>query len=287
VTSTPFDHSVAFSRSLGWLSEDELKKLQNSTVAIAGMGGVGGAHLLTLARLGIGHFHLADFDSFELPNFNRQAGSGMSTLGRNKLDVMIEKALDINPDLKITKFSDGLNSKNIADFFKDVDLYVDGLDFFCFDLREEVFAYLHTHNIPATTVAPIGMGAALVNFLPGQMSFAEYFGFSQATTEYEKAILFVIGLSPSAVQRKYLVAPSHVNLKAHRVPSLPMSCEISAGVAGTEALKILLGRGGVKAAPHSFQFDAYYNRMIHRYMPWGYKNPLQRLKFFILRKANL
>lgn len=287
MTSNSFDYNLAFSRSLGWLTEAERDRLKSSTVAIAGLGGVGGAHLITLARLGIGHFHLADFDSFELQNFNRQAGSGMSTLGRNKLDVMVEKALDINPDLKITKFPDGLTPDNIVPFFSGVDMYVDGLDFFCFDLREKVFAHLHDKNIPATTVAPIGMGASLVNFLPGKMSFADYFGFAKAKTEYEKALLFVIGLSPTAVQRKYLADKSFIDLKSRRVPSLPMSCELSAGVAGTEVLKILLNRGKVLSAPHSCQFDAYTHKLIRKFMPWGHKNPLQKLKFNVLRKARL
>jgi tRNA A37 threonylcarbamoyladenosine dehydratase len=67
-----FDYSSAFSRNIGWVTADEQAKLRDSRVAIAGLGGVGGPHLLTLARLGVGKFNIADFDRFELQNFNRQ-----------------------------------------------------------------------------------------------------------------------------------------------------------------------------------------------------------------------
>ncbi|BBB59506.1 hypothetical protein UNDKW_1233 [Undibacterium sp. KW1] len=70
-----FDYDQAFSRNLGWFTEAEQAQLRGKKAAIAGMGGVGGAHLLTLARLGIGAFHIADFDQFDLPNMNRQAGA--------------------------------------------------------------------------------------------------------------------------------------------------------------------------------------------------------------------
>src|SRR6266545_1437874 len=140
------------------------------------MGGVGGAHLLTLTRLGVGAFNLADFDEFALVNMNRQAGATLSSLGKPKLDVMIRAAKDINPDLDIRAFPDGVQRNNVAEFLKDADLYVDGLDFFVFDMRQAVFATCAERAIPATTVAPLGMGAALLNFMPGAMTFEAYFG---------------------------------------------------------------------------------------------------------------
>lgn len=102
-----FNYTTAFSRNIGWLTEKEQEQLRGSRIAIAGMGGVGGIHLLTLVRLGVGKFHIADFDTFDQVNFNRQAGATMSTLGRSKVDVMAERALDINPDLDIQTFPQG------------------------------------------------------------------------------------------------------------------------------------------------------------------------------------
>ncbi len=70
-----FEYTQAFSRNLGWLTQHEQASLRKSRVAIAGLGGVGGAHLLTLARLGIGNFNISDFDDFDIHNLNRQAGA--------------------------------------------------------------------------------------------------------------------------------------------------------------------------------------------------------------------
>lgn len=74
-----FDYNEAFSRNLGVVSPDQHQRLRNATVAIAGMGGVGGDYLISLVRAGVGGFHLAEFDEFELVNFNRQYGANMGT----------------------------------------------------------------------------------------------------------------------------------------------------------------------------------------------------------------
>ena len=69
-----FDYDTAFSRNIGWVTSPEQAKLRGSRIAIAGLGGVGGAHLFTLARLGIANFNIADFDEFDVHNLNRQTG---------------------------------------------------------------------------------------------------------------------------------------------------------------------------------------------------------------------
>ena len=65
-TPPGFDYDSAFSRNLGLISPQEQQRLRHCRVAIAGLGGVGGAHVLTHVRMGIGKFHLADFDTFEV-----------------------------------------------------------------------------------------------------------------------------------------------------------------------------------------------------------------------------
>ncbi|MGC2049123.1 MAG: ThiF family adenylyltransferase [Gallionella sp.] len=117
-----FDYKSAFSRNIGWLTQNEQDRLRNSRIAIAGMGGVGGIHLVTLARLGVGKFSIADFDTFDLVNFNRQAGANIRTLGQEKAKVMAEQARDINPELDIRVLPDGVNEQNLDDFLNGVDL---------------------------------------------------------------------------------------------------------------------------------------------------------------------
>jgi molybdopterin/thiamine biosynthesis adenylyltransferase len=282
-TPSAFPYSRAFARNIGWITKNEQEILRSKRVAVAGMGGAGAIHTLALARLGVSKFHLSDFDTFDIANFNRQVGATMSTLGRPKVDVIAEMVRDINPEAEIKIFPDGINEGNLEQFLAGVDLYVDGLDFFVFSIRQKTFASCAKHGIPATTVAPLGMGAALLNFLPGKMTFEEYFQWGDLPDE-EKALRFLIGLAPAGLHRPYLVDPSAVNLEEQRGPSTFMACQLCAGIAATEALKILLNRGRVLCAPHGLQFDAYRNKLVHTWRPGGNKNPLQRLALLIGRR---
>ena len=276
----PFRYEHAFARNIGWITPDEQQTLRNKRVAIAGIGGVGGVHLLTLTRLGISKFNIADFDSFDIPNFNRQVGAMMSTLGQPKAEVLERMARDINPEVDIRVFPAGVDSGNLDAFLGDADLYVDGLDFFAFNARRDTFARCAQLGVPATTAAPLGMGAALLNFMPGGMTFEEYFQWGDLP-DLDKAIRFAIGLAPAGLHRPYLVVPSSVNLDEQRGPSTFMACQLCAGIVGTEALKILLGRGDVRAVPHGMQFDAYRNKFARTWRPGGNKNPLHRLMIAI------
>lgn len=278
-----FSYDEAFSRNLGWVTAVEQAALRGKRVAIAGMGGVGGVHLLTLARLGIGAFSIADFDSFDIVNFNRQVGASVATLGQPKVEVMARMAREINPELDLRLFPEGVNEANLDAFFEGVDLYVDGLDFFAFPARQATFAACARLGIPSITAAPLGMGAAVLSFLPGQMTFEEYFGWGDEP-EVEKALRFMVGLAPASLHGPYLVDPSAINFEERRGPSTIMGCQLCAGVAATEALKILLGRGEVLAAPHGSHFDAYRNKFVHTHFPGGNNHWRQKLAMRIARR---
>jgi molybdopterin/thiamine biosynthesis adenylyltransferase len=280
---TQFLYQDAFSRNIGWVTRQEQAALRGKRIAIAGMGGVGGVHLLTLARLGIGSFRIADFDVFDVVNFNRQVGATMSSLHQPKAEVLKAMALDINPELDIQAFGAGVNRDNVDAFFEGVDLYVDGLDFFAFSARQMAFNACHERRIPAVTAAPLGMGSAVLSFLPGQMSFEEYFGWGDHD-EDEKALRFLVGLSPAGLHSRYLVDPTTLNLAERRGPSTIIGCQLAAGMAAAEAAKILLGRGKVWAAPYGLHFDAYLNRHVRTWRPGGHRHPLQRLALSIGRR---
>ena len=278
-----FNYDEAFSRNVGWLTRQEQAQLRHKRVAIAGLGGVGGIHLLTLCRLGIGKFHLADFDTFDLANCNRQAGATISNLGKGKLEVMIQQAQDINPELEIKGFADGVTAGNLDEFLEGVDVYVDGLDFFAFQARQQVFVACAAKGIPAVTAAPLGMGAAVLNFLPDGMSFNDYFCLDDGPEE-EKPLRFLMGLAPARLQMGYLADPSTVDLANRKGPSTIMACQLCAGVAATEALKILLGRGPVRTAPKGYHFDAYRNKLALTWRPGGNRHPLQRLVIALAKR---
>lgn len=278
-----FNYDEAFSRNIGWVTREEFKLLKNKKVAVGGLGGVGGSHLIVLARMGIGRFHISDLDTFELANFNRQYGASMSTLGHPKSEVMERTIRDINPEVEIVNFKQGITLENLDDFLKDVDIYVDSLDIFALEIRRAVFARCYELGIPTITAAPMGMGTAMLVFMPGKMSFEQYFALDGYSFE-EQIMRFVIGVSPTVMQRKYLVERTSVNFLKKKVPSTPMGIELAAGVACTNVLKILLNRGDVICAPWGLHFDAYRNQLKKTWRPGGNRNPLQRLMFWRLKQ---
>ena len=282
-TPKEFNYETAFSRNLGLVQPEEQKRLKNSVVAIAGLGGVGGVHATTLARRGIGGFHLADFDRFEVHNFNRQAGATTQTVGQKKVDVMAEQVLAINPEADIRRFSEGVTSDNVDAFLDGVDVVVDGLDFFAPQAREVLYDAAHRRGIPLVTAGPMGMSVAWLVFAPGGMGWRDYFRFDQAKSPLDKLILFALGLTPRATQMNY-IDRTHVNFQEHRGPSLSMAVQLCAGVAAGEVLKLLLGRGTVSPAPHYHQFVVYQGRLVTGTLRWGNGGWFQRAKFHIARR---
>jgi molybdopterin/thiamine biosynthesis adenylyltransferase len=240
-------------------------------------------HLLTLCRLGVGAFNIADFDAFSLVNFNRQAGATMSTLDRPKVEVLAEMARDINPEVDLGIFPQGVTADNVDGFFAGTSVYVDALDYFAFHARDLVHARCAALGIPAIIAAPLGMGAAMVNFLPGGITFEDYFGW-RGQTESERGLRFLVGLSPALLQRTYLADPSCVRLGDRAGPSTAMACMLCAGVTGTEVLKLVLKRGKVYGAPWVVHFDAYRNRLARSWRPGGHRNVVQRVMMALARR---
>lgn len=278
-----FKYEDAFARNLGWITAEEQQALRHKKVAIAGLGGVGGQHALTLARMGVGTFSISDFDRFDWPNFNRQAGAFVSTVGRPKIDVMRESVLDINPEAKIDSFPTGIDLSNLDQFLSEVDLYVDSLDFFALDIRRAIFEACRKRGIPSITAAPLGMGTALLAFLPGRMSFDDYFGLD-GHAPAEQALRFLVGLAPGGLHARYLVDKSRVSLEAKEGPSTAMAIQLCAGLACVQGVKLMLGRGGVDAAPWGMQFDAYTGRLKRTWVPGGHKNIVQKVRLAIVRR---
>ena len=107
------NYDQAFSHNIGLLIHTEQETLKSAKIAISGMGGVGGLHLITMVRSGVGNVHVSDFDVFEPVYINRQYGANTASFGKPKLDVMKEQALLINPHIDIKAFPDGTRESKV------------------------------------------------------------------------------------------------------------------------------------------------------------------------------
>ncbi|MDD4272877.1 MAG: ThiF family adenylyltransferase [Desulfobacter postgatei] len=277
-------HAEAFSRNIGLLSPSEQEALAKARIAIPGMGGVGGAHLITMVRTGIGRFNLADFDVYEPANVNRQFGARVPEFGRPKLEVMKEQALSINPFLEIKEFPEGLCEENIDAFLEGVSLVLDSLDFFAFDIRRQLFNRAREKGIHVITAGPLGFGSAMLIFAPDKgMGFDEYFNIVEDMKPEDQHLAFAMGLAPKALQFKYMDA-SKVSFKSRKGPSLNIACQLCTGMAGTEAVRIILGKGGVKSVPYYYQFDPYLRKYYTKKLNMGNKHPWQQVKVALVKK---
>ncbi len=96
---------MKFARLKPLLGEEALVKLSKATVAIIGLGGVGGIAAETLARSGVGHLVICDFDAVEESNINRQIVANTKTIGQNKALLLAKMIEEINPDCSLTVIS--------------------------------------------------------------------------------------------------------------------------------------------------------------------------------------
>lgn len=103
------------------------EKLSSGRVAIAGLGGLGSNVAFALARIGVGHLHLIDFDRVDLTNLNRQQYF-LKHVGRNKTDALKEQLLEINPYLEIITDCVRVTEENLIFLFQEEDIICEAFD---------------------------------------------------------------------------------------------------------------------------------------------------------------
>ncbi len=281
----PFQGLLAeeFSRNLGWISPEEQKRLFDTRVAVAGAGGVGGGHILTLARLGVGRFSIADPDRFEKANMNRQLGANIHTLGKNKAEVLAQMVKDINPYADVRVFPEGVKPETLEAFLEGVDIYADGIDFYAIDVRRSVFQRAREKGIYAITAGPIGFGATLQIFSPHGMSFDDYFGITDKMSYVEKMSCFVVGIAPNPYHLTY-VDLSKVVVAEKKGHAVSLACTLASSLVTMSVVKIVTGRGDLKCVPHFLQIDLFRGKFKQAVIWGGARNPIQKLKKALFMK---
>ena len=118
-----------FSRLEKVIGSENLNNLNNKTVLVLGVGGVGGYVVESLARSNIGTLIIVDYDKVEESNINRQIIALNSTIGKSKVDVLEERIKDINSGCKVIKVDKFIDDKNFNELFDNhIDYFVDACD---------------------------------------------------------------------------------------------------------------------------------------------------------------
>ncbi|MBQ3583936.1 MAG: tRNA threonylcarbamoyladenosine dehydratase [Lachnospiraceae bacterium] len=147
-----------FMRTAMLLGEDAVEKLQNSRVAVFGVGGVGGYVCEALARSGVGKLDLIDMDTVSISNINRQIIALTSTVGKYKTEVMRERILDINPEAEVQVHNCFYLPETKQDFdFSQYDYVVDAVD--TVTAKLSLVMECKEHNVPI--ISSMGAGNKL------------------------------------------------------------------------------------------------------------------------------
>ena len=145
-----------FSRTYG-IYGPKMARLFDAHVAVIGLGGVGGALALSLARAGVGELTLVDGDFVVESNLNRQMIASRSVLGKKKAEVTAQLISDINPEIKTHVVSEFIRSENIEDILKGVNYVADAID----DVRSKLDLIEYCTNHKIAIISAMGAGNKL------------------------------------------------------------------------------------------------------------------------------
>jgi len=138
------------------LGEESLRRLKESHVLIAGLGGVGSWAAEMVCRAGIGRMTIIDGDLVTSANINRQLPALTSTVGKKKAEVMGERLKDINPDLQLRVIPEFIRDQRMTDILEEAkyDYVIDAID----TLSPKVFFIYHSLRLKLKIVSSMGAG---------------------------------------------------------------------------------------------------------------------------------
>ena len=258
-----------FSRNIGIFTEAEQERLKKSTIAVAGMGGVGGLLAERLIRLGIGNIKITDPGTFEQSNLNRQFGSSMLSLDWHKAEVVYQDIRDINPGAKISYNNNGIKSEDEAtNFVNGCDLVIDEMDYGAW--KESIFLQraARKRGIYYLFSGAIGFGALLSNFDPQGVTLEEYNKLPSNedlnnVKELSVPAERILPIMPSyATTAMSLDMMQGIIAGQRPVPTCSVGVGLASILAASEATNIILRRKEIVKAPQYIYIDLLDQRFI-------------------------
>jgi len=170
-----------FARNKGVYSQEEQDKLKKATVAIIGLGCVGGLVAQTLTRIGVPKLILVDFDVFDLKNINRQPYAAFDTVGRLKTQVTEHELKRINPLARPIPYPKGLDATNAEEIIKQADVVVQCVD----DIGTRILIHRVAKNVEKPVITMSGQPpyrGFVSTFFP-DIDYEEIMGFRNETKD--------------------------------------------------------------------------------------------------------
>lgn len=242
-----------FLRSIGIADDRSLETIRNTSVAIGGLG-LGGSIFINLVRMGFEKFHISDPDIYERANFNRQRLAKESTIGVRKDDALLREARDINPDIQVTTFPEGLHKGNVGRFLDGIDWVVDVVDVFALNEKLALNEEAARRGLPVASCGSLGFAGAVIVFDRHTPTFAELTGLDPELPYETNIRRFVQFLCPEVPDYMRAQMEKAMNRESH-IPFMVPGVEIAAAVAVTEIAKQILEIGKRIRAPYGIFTD--------------------------------
>ena len=205
-----------YTRNRNIISREDQIRLLGSTVAVVGLGGLGGTLSGILARVGVGNLRLIDGDRFEESNLNRQLFSTVADIGKSKAEAAGKCISQINPSVTVSVQDVDMDENNAAELIQGADAVVDCLD--TVDARFVLESAAKSQGIPLVSAAIGGETGHVTTIFPEDGGLVSIYG--RREKGGKKEVGRALGAPPHAV-------------------SLISSLE------STEVLKVLLDRTGI------------------------------------------
>jgi molybdopterin/thiamine biosynthesis adenylyltransferase len=176
-------------RNIGWISPEEQDMLKHSVVAIAGCGGMGGLVAATLLRLGIGEIRIADTETFDVSNLNRQFAATKKTIGKSKALETARCLRAIADDTTIVVYPQGITEETVNHFVGGADLICDEIEFWAVGARILLHQAMRKEGSVIFNAPTVGHRVYLTKFTPDSLTMEEVLGMSYQEAVYlEKQI---------------------------------------------------------------------------------------------------
>ncbi|MCB0390800.1 MAG: ThiF family adenylyltransferase [Bdellovibrionales bacterium] len=268
----------------GRFRQDQLSVFHKLRIGIVGLGAIGNSISQLASMLEIGHFKIADFDTFEVHNRSRQIFAKEGHFGQEKVQIVANEIKRVNPNAVIKSYPKGLTNQNIDDFLGDIDIIIDGIDIFAMKIRRQLFNRAIERGIPIVTVAPLGMTIASAYFAPEGMSFDEYFNVNDMTNENELMLHFLVGMAPKLLHKNDYIKDD-LRLFEKKATTDPRAIFAASVELANWIERIFVSKNsyGFKSIPYTTQIDLKTWKKHSSYLRFGLKSPWQKLKIQIVR----
>lgn len=224
------------SRQMSIVSKSQQTRFKEAIIAVIGCGGIGGAVIEMLARMGVGELNIIDKDSFDMSNLNRQLMSSIAEIRNSKSEVTKERIRLINPYIKVNAFNEELDSDNVEKVIGESQIIIDALDNLA--TRVLISRYAKEKELPFVHGA--------IHGTKGQLTV-----FTEKTTDYEE--LFSLPSKGEKLDKNTIDELDKISYDTP--PVIGPIANIIGCLEAFEAFKIITNLGEITLAPKILNLD--------------------------------